>query len=409
MGCGNSKEESSEEGGLTNRRPLVEIEIGSNVKKTEIVFVFGGPGSKKGRIVDDLVHMYGFKSLIVEDLIARELPKKIQSPVAIGNTREMAKLLMENSSYLTLEWVLELLEKEFEKEPDSMFIIDFVPNLRYMLRCDQFILEDPSYEMNQFQKKYSNIFALNLAIPEKAVMKQATAHCAKHPNQMQEGGKSDEVDTGRLAKRHGVYMKSVQGFLNYFRNDGRLASVDVSSGVSDLIWHQVTDFFGHKLEFVPRRTINTVVLFGFSPNAHSELDLNRYNMEKVILKDLTDNPMGPVVEVLKALCTHIDNSSATAESFLVDVSETSLTKDELKYDHKVINFIQDENAMLDRFIFVTSNSQNNKKSRKCSAYMENFKAACSTENEVCLFPMDMDTNICKGIAFCMAELRDLKE
>lgn len=45
-------------------------------------------------MVDDLVHMYGFKPLIVEDMIMRELPKKVQNVMAVQNTKALAQMLV---------------------------------------------------------------------------------------------------------------------------------------------------------------------------------------------------------------------------------------------------------------------------------------------------------------------------
>lgn len=46
--------------------------------------------------------------------------------------------------------------------------------------------------------------------------------------------------------------------------------VDVSCGVGDLIWHRVSDFFGHDLELIPDKTVNTVILFAFGEFLHTD-------------------------------------------------------------------------------------------------------------------------------------------
>ena len=66
-----------------------------------------------------------------------------------------------------------------------------------------------------------------------------------------------------LQRRSALYQSSVKEFLNFFNERDRLVTVDVSCGVSDLIWHRVSDFLGHELSFLPKKTINTVILFGF--------------------------------------------------------------------------------------------------------------------------------------------------
>ncbi|XP_041467551.1 uncharacterized protein LOC121417883 [Lytechinus variegatus] len=99
MGCGNSTDGKGEDGekGFFHRRPKVSIRVGNSVKlsteETTVVFIFGGPGSRKGRIVDDMVHMYGFKVIIVEDLLLAELPKKVANISAGGSIRETMSIV----------------------------------------------------------------------------------------------------------------------------------------------------------------------------------------------------------------------------------------------------------------------------------------------------------------------------
>ncbi len=288
MGCGNSSEtegRKEEEHGFFHRRPKVSIRVGQHVEEvskdeTLVVFVFGGPGSKKGRIVDDLVHMYGFRALIAEDLILKELPKKVQNVMAIESTKGLAEMLKDNQSLLSLEWILELIGNEIEKDAKRPHIVDIMPNLRFLLRCEKYI-QEPEYDMKNFEKRFPNIFALNLAIPEEKVIKQITAHSAKHPDKMKEAGQSDEADTSRTQRRNALYTSSVKHFLHYFTNMGRLVTVDVACGVADLIWHRVSDFFGHQLELEPVRTVNTVVIFAFGKTLDEACKLNYSACKKV--------------------------------------------------------------------------------------------------------------------------------
>lgn len=48
------------------------------LKWTLFTVFTGGPGSRKGRIIDDLVAMYGFTLLSAEELILERLPLKIE-------------------------------------------------------------------------------------------------------------------------------------------------------------------------------------------------------------------------------------------------------------------------------------------------------------------------------------------
>ena len=64
-------------------------------------------------------------------------------------------------------------------------------------------------------------------------------------------------------KRAELYHLSVKPFLDYFSESDRLVTVDVTSGIADLIWNQVHETMC-TLEFHPNRVVNTVMLFIFS-------------------------------------------------------------------------------------------------------------------------------------------------
>ena len=66
----------------------------SNLYTIPLFFTsIGGPGSKKGRVCDDIVNMYNFVPVSAEDLILKELPKKVQNVLAIESTKGLADML----------------------------------------------------------------------------------------------------------------------------------------------------------------------------------------------------------------------------------------------------------------------------------------------------------------------------
>ncbi|KAJ8051088.1 putative UMP-CMP kinase 2 [Holothuria leucospilota] len=413
MGCGNSSEGNGEDNdkGFFHRRPKVSIRVHgsdveslkSNNKHLPVVFVFGGPGSRKGRIVDDLIHMYGFQPHIVEDMIMRELPKKVQNVMAVQNTKALAQMLMDNPNVLDLEWVIDMLIAELEQEPKKMHLIDLVPNLKFLLRCENF-LQEPDYHLKRFCEKYPDCFALNLSIPEQKVVKEVMAHGAKHPDKMKEGGQSDEADSTRTQRRHAIYAQSVKGSLNFFKERNRLVIVDVSCGVADVIWNRVSDFFGHELEVTPRKTVNTVIVFSFDEKSFEDLDMKRYHMEKIHLSKLVDNPNAPLEKLIGALCHKIDNAAPLAESFIVDCSGTTLSKCPEIQAKRQIKFYESENTYLDKFIFISNEKKD--RTRKNSLYPQMFNAVATTENEVCLFAPDTSSDLCHKVADLMGKERD---
>ena len=53
----------------------------------------GGPGSRKGCIVDDLVTAYGLKHICTEEILYHELPKKLANIAKIENVNGMKEIL----------------------------------------------------------------------------------------------------------------------------------------------------------------------------------------------------------------------------------------------------------------------------------------------------------------------------
>lgn len=74
----------------------------------------------------------------------------------------------------------------------------------------------------------------------------------------------------------------------------------------------------------------------------------------------------------------------------------------LQFKKKAIVFVEIEVGDLGRYIYVPPNKN---KGRKSSLFLKSLKAVCSLENEVCLFPYETNTNLCKQIAHYMAQFR----
>ncbi|XP_014670518.1 PREDICTED: UMP-CMP kinase 3-like isoform X2 [Priapulus caudatus] len=161
MGCGGSADNGRNE--IVNyRRPKISIRVGVSVEnpdsiKPKIVFIFGGPGSRKGRIIDDLVAMYGFTLLSIEELVLQQLPKNIENSHTthkIDTTIAIQKMLREDPTKLTLDWGLRLVENCISAgSPDSHYLVDAMPNLRFLL-IEDFFLKDCSEEMQRFEERF---------------------------------------------------------------------------------------------------------------------------------------------------------------------------------------------------------------------------------------------------------------
>lgn len=428
MGCGNSTEKGNNESegskfDFSRRNTIIEkpnvvVEIGKGVKKIDrerrIVFIFGGPGSAKGCIVNDLRAMFSFAFISAEDLILQTLPKKAAEKglEPMSGTHGLAELLKDNPDFLTLDWVLEILEEEIKKFPDQPILVDLIPNLKFMMRVDQFIKKCDK-EMEEFEKKFPCAFALNLTLSKENLLKNIrNSHspaCAKPPSSDPRDASSDqgdEMDTSRTKRRFALYQKSVQDFLNYFSNGDRIVKVDTSAAQVQHIWDAMMDFFAAEMDFSANRVINTVVLFSFDQETYKSIDTNRYPMKEVLLQELTSQPQAPAEDVLSVLAKHLDESALQTRSFLVDVSGTSIDEEHISEQFKKpqILFVDVNIGQLDYFMHGLKRKTDRRKSifrKKAQIY----KAVSSTENETLLFPQHVDTEICRRIAICLAEQR----
>ncbi|XP_064635510.1 uncharacterized protein LOC135492797 [Lineus longissimus] len=406
MGCGGSKDQTTPENtGSKNRKPKVSILVENKVTllegKPKVVFIFGGPGSKKGRIVDDLVSSYGFHYLSSDNIVLEELPKKVKNVVEISSTKDLQECLKDDSSRVSLRWVLETMRSQMEREKGDAYLIDLVPNLRFLLKI-QNLIKDGEEELEIFEQQYPISFALNLTVKKDHVIKNVEVHRAKTGKDQKESGQSDEADSSRTQKRLNLFEESASSFMEYFMNSQRLVTVDVSCGVPDLIWARVSEFFA-EMRLLPVKTVNTVIVFSFNESDFKRLDMQRYCMNLIVLRDIVEDPFDSVPKLLQILCDAIDKSPANIESFAVNLSGTSVEKlvDNCTNNKHSIIFVDETERFLDNFIYVTAK----KPVRRISLFSLQYKTISSTENEVCLFPMETNIELCRHIAVTMAEMR----
>ncbi len=114
--------------------------------------VTGGPGSGKGRIVANLRSMFGVRLISVESLIFQYLPKKVQHSKNITTTKEMARLIRDDPTQLTLGWIMGLLQNLIENDPNQIFVVDLIPNLKWLVKNEN-LVKECSKEMKMFEEK----------------------------------------------------------------------------------------------------------------------------------------------------------------------------------------------------------------------------------------------------------------
>ncbi|KAK3594056.1 hypothetical protein CHS0354_040818 [Potamilus streckersoni] len=428
MGCGGSTPEKKprmsvtlRRGSIFRRQPKVSLRTGHDVKVLEtnpkIIFVFGGPGTKKGKIIDNVAKVYGFKLINMEKTLMASLIKKLENPDPNNITPALTQMLKTHPELLRLDWCLkEIMKYLDDMEKDEVYVIDFLPNLKF-LQNNELFTKDCVNEFKQFEAKYPVSFAINFTLPSGRLLKKVEIECAKPPTPTsdqtsptqpaantesgaadQVKSQSDEADASRTQKRLALYCNSAKPFIEFFQKSGRLVSVDVSCGLQEVIFSRICDFL-LDLHFSHMKVTETVILFVFGDAELDNYHVFDYEMTILQMEQFFEDPTEqPPEKVLQILCKQIDQCHPASRSFVVNLLNTSLTR----------NFM--EKRQTRSIVFVDS-------SEKCqmSKYFKSFqssvketpqlRAVSSLDNEICLFPADINEDSCKWLAGTMREIR----
>ena len=69
------------------------VDLYTVLHTTDSLFISGGPGSKKGKMVYDIAKVFGFSLLNVESIILEELAKKLEEPDPCRLTAQIHQLM----------------------------------------------------------------------------------------------------------------------------------------------------------------------------------------------------------------------------------------------------------------------------------------------------------------------------
>ncbi|XP_061181290.1 uncharacterized protein LOC133189894 isoform X1 [Saccostrea echinata] len=415
MGCGGSTLENDSPTGLVLHKRdkiTIHLHVGKDVKvlptKPQVIVVFGGPGSRKGKLLDDVSHVYGLKLISTETILIEELSKKLDDPTSSKRTEDIAALIKTQPELLRLQWVFSQVCNKIEKEgKNNCFLWDFMPNLKFLMapfrnakECenDFKIYENKfpiSFAINFTVTNKKNIMAPQCAVPVIAEQKDTNTP-AGQPKQ------SDEADTGRLAKRARLYAECVEIFTEYFSKREKLVSMDVSSKAKEDIWDKVCEFFSN-LEIPHVRNVDTVIFFIFDDKDAQNYHTDFLDAKRVNVRDMAVNISAPPERIIPAVCKYIDDTYPIQKKFIVDLHQSSITRDCMKkwvllkkaykslLDPKKVIQFRDiaENVDVQRYIPLQTKSKHK---------LPKVSALCSSENEVCLFPSDVPHGLCKYVA-----------
>lgn len=317
----------------------------------------------------------------------------------IESSKDIQDLLKDDSSQVNIRWILSLVENKIEQDPDkesSVYIIDYMPNLKCLLRIESIISECVK-ALEEFETKYPVSFALNLAIPPDKVVSQKVPLCSTPGNKMKEtGGQSDEADTGRTQKRAAIFETSAKPFLEYFSKSSRLLTIDVTCGNAELMWNQVLEMFS-ELKFSASKIVNPLLLFALDDNDVNRIDTRKYYMDIIQLSSIVSDPHCDAKKLLVTLFDHINKRAGRADAFVINVSGTSLAslKNLKDINEKPPMFFDVEDGYLENYL---PGSPKKGMHTTLHRHGELYKAVSSIENDVCLFPKHLDSTTCRTIA-----------
>ncbi|KAK3698364.1 hypothetical protein RRG08_022925 [Elysia crispata] len=397
MGCGGySKVNKPDVNGAVYRKITkeeVQVATGDKVKVCEngptIILVYGGPGSKKGRLVSELVEIFDFTFINVEKIMLQKIAEVTANSEENNeqgdrkeSVQELKKMLEDDPSTVSLSWILKEVTTEVDKNPKGRFLVDMMPNLKYIIRTANFS-QDCSSSMAAFEEKYPISFSLYFSLNMNSNGKSPKPEEVKEEKEETDGGfQSDEVDLSRTKRRASMFENSVRSFLEYFEQSERLMTVDVSCRNADAISSRVCELFS-KLSLQNEKMVNTVLVFTFDkksidPDILEENDVECIRLEKpgtrLSVQSLDDAIRGFVKKL-----THMEH-----KTIVLDLSATNITKNtEAEVTKSSIVFVNDAN--IEGYLDVPG----------CQGM---FKTVSSLENAVCVFPKDTNPDLCKKIA-----------
>ena len=65
--------------------------------------------------------------------------------------------MQDDPGHVTLDWLLDIIGQRIDSDPNGQFLVDFIPNLKYMLRS-KFLQENIAEALEKFEQKVVTFF-----------------------------------------------------------------------------------------------------------------------------------------------------------------------------------------------------------------------------------------------------------
>uniref|UniRef100_T1J988 Adenylate kinase n=1 Tax=Strigamia maritima TaxID=126957 RepID=T1J988_STRMM len=366
-------------------------------KDKTIVYIFGGPGSKKGCIVENLMATYGFHLISIEEVILNDMQTQTsESNSSADQTQpdgilKVKQILHDYPDQLTLSWILDHLAAEIRRrQSQSHILIDLLPNFQFMLEAASFAPPDCAVQMETLETKLPSLVALYL---------DARHHLPHSPlnqrnsiSQCLDGAPIAEIksefDIAKMQLRHSTFIQVVKPYLEYFGRRMRLITIDTSRASSDHVWFHVNELF-ETLNFRPKGSVNPTVVFATGNHDINIQPEKSYTILRLLPHEFYSNEQ----HLLEDLGHETQKVLMSSKPLVVicHVANTLQLDAEHPSQEKCIKYLEKE----DEFTRLELTLGNH-----CDMSNEgnDFKAISTPGNVVCFFPRRMDDAICRQVA-----------
>ena len=391
----------------------VNVDMGTNCKLNEngptIIFLFGGPGSHKGKMVEHFITIMRFKYINVEAIIMEEIPKRSGLKEGEWTMLELIAHYKRNPQDLKLEHLLRYTEDKIvdmlEEDRNAIIVVDMLPSLKFILN-NNFLLNTCKKDLESFEFRMKIAFALNLHIEMESLLKNldfSHTMLMQGTNDTQSKGVgADGADTRKAERRYQMHTESVLPFNEYFMESGRMITVDCSSGSFEAIWHSVQSSFVDEFNsrcFWPMDTVLVFAMEGLEV-FNNKLDISTMRLTNI--KDLVSDPGGDVEKQIEEIAKYVDSQVERCHYFILDPKGTKFAEgnpDDLPGYSKAkdLVFYEKTEGLNDFTVHL------NELVRDSNSTTKYFKAVCSLEDESLVFPANSNTEFTHRVCLCLSD------
>ena len=67
----------------------------------------------------------------------------------------MVDLLCKEPNHIQLDWVMKYIQHAVQSEPNQTFVVDIVPNFKWLIK-NEFLIKECEQELSNFEEKVNN-------------------------------------------------------------------------------------------------------------------------------------------------------------------------------------------------------------------------------------------------------------